>query len=147
MYLLMMSTKTMKTIISDEINSKMNRIIEISDTIHDEPELGYNEYKASELLTNELKKYGFVIEKGIGGLPTSFKASLTGKNENPTISILAEYDALPKIGHACGHNLIAASAVGAAIGLSSIMHQIAGTLIIFGTPAEEGYTENAGGKR
>lgn len=136
----------MKEQVSEEIDSLKNRIIEISDTIHDEPELGYKEFKASELLTSELQKFGFVVEKGVAGLPTSFKATHEGTKRGIIVAILAEYDALPELGHACGHNIIAAAAVGAAMGLNKVMRDIKGTLIIFGTPAEEGYTENAGGK-
>lgn len=135
-----------KSQVSKEIDKLADRIIEISDSIHDEPELGYQEFKASALLTSELLKSGFTVEKGLAGLPTSFRASLKGKIGGPTVAFLAEYDALPELGHACGHNIIAAAAVGAAIGVSRVMNDITGTLIVFGTPAEEGYTENAGGK-
>lgn len=137
---------TIKSKVSREIDKLADRIIEISDSIHDEPELGYQEFKASALLTSELLKFGFTVEKGLAGLPTSFRASLEGKIGGPTVAFLAEYDALPELGHACGHNIIAAAAVGAAIGVSRVMNDIAGTLVVFGTPAEEGYKENAGGK-
>lgn len=137
---------TIKSQVSKEIDKLADRIIEISDSIHDEPELGYQEFKASALLTSELLKFGFTVEKGLADLPTSFRASLKGKIGGPTVAFLAEYDALPELGHACGHNIIAAAAVGAAIGVSRVMNDIAGTLIVFGTPAEEGYTQNAGGK-
>jgi amidohydrolase len=86
------------------------------------------------------------VTKGVAGLPTAFRAILRGKAERPKVAILAEYDALPELGHGCGHNLIAASAVGAAIAMSKLMDQLNGTLMVFGTPAEEGVTRNAGGK-
>ena len=132
--------------VSKEIDSFKNDIIKISDTIHDEPELGYKEFKASKLLTSELERFGFTVVKGIAGLPTSFKATFEGQRDGPNVAVLAEYDALPKVGHACGHNIIAAAAFGAAIGLVKVMRDIKGTITIFGTPAEEGYAENAGGK-
>jgi amidohydrolase len=122
------------------------KIIEISDAIHDEPELGYQEHKSSKILSSTLQEFNFSLEKGLAGLPTSFKATVEGKKKGPKIALLAEYDALPEIGHACGHNIIGAAAIGAAIGLRKIMPALDGTLMVFGTPAEEGYTENAGGK-
>jgi amidohydrolase len=139
-------SEQLKASVSEEIDSLESRIIKISDAIHDEPELGYQEYKASELLTSVLKEFDFSVVKGVAGLPTSFKATIGDGSEGPTVALLAEYDALPELGHACGHNIIAAAAVGAAIGLAKKMQDLDGTLIVFGTPAEEGYTENAGGK-
>jgi amidohydrolase len=137
---------TFKERISEEIDALRDRLMWISTAIHDEPELGHEEYKASELLAKELETYGFFVERGVSGLPTAFKAVLNGKGEGPTVAILAEYDALPEIGHACGHNIIATSALGAGVGLSKVMEELDGTVIVFGTPAEEGYAENAGGK-
>jgi metal-dependent amidase/aminoacylase/carboxypeptidase family protein len=89
---------------------------------------------------------GFEVTKGIAGLPMAFKAVLKGKTETPRVGILAEYDALAGLGHACGHNIIAASAVDAGISLAKLIPEINGTLIIFGTPAEEGIVQKAGGK-
>ena len=139
-------TDTFKERASKEIDALRDRLIEISTAIHDEPELGYEEYRASELLATELEKFGFCVERGVSGLPTAFKAVLKGRGEGPTVAILAEYDALPEVGHACGHNIISASALGAGIGLCEMMGELDGTVIVFGTPAEEGYAENAGGK-
>lgn len=139
-------SKQLKVRVSKEIDSLEARIIEISDAIHDEPELGYQEHKASKLLSSILQEFNFSIVRGLSGLPTSFKATLEGGTKRPKVALLAEYDALPEIGHACGHNIIGAAAVGAAIGLKKIMPIINGTLMVFGTPAEEGYTEKAGGK-
>ena len=89
-----------------------------------------------------LKSHGFIIEKGIGGLETAFRAEYNGKGKGPTIAYLAEYDALPGIGHGCGHNLIATMAVGAAIGLKEVATHIDGRIVVLGTPAEE----SGGGK-
>jgi amidohydrolase len=131
---------------SKEIDARRGRLIEVSMAIHGEPELGHQEFKASALLASELERLGFDVEKGTSGLPTAFKAVHRGKGEGPTVAIIAEYDALPELGHACGHNIIATAALGAAAGLSAVMWELDGTVIIFGTPAEEGYAENAGGK-
>ena len=126
------------------IEKYREKIINISQRIHEEPELGHQEYKASKLLVDELEKHGFKLEYGVAGMDTAFIARKgTG---TPKIGIVAEYDALPGIGHACGHNLIATSALGAAIGLSELIQEIEGTIIVFGTPAEEGVVQNAGGK-
>jgi amidohydrolase len=126
------------------INEYREEIIEISDMIHDEPELGHQEYNSSKLLVEALEKHGYNVEYGVAGMDTAFIAR---KGDGKTkIGILAEYDALPGIGHACGHNLIATSALGAAIGLSEIIEEVDGTIIVFGTPAEEGVVQNAGGK-
>jgi len=135
---------SLKERINQRIEEHRKEIISVSNKIHEEPELGHQEYKASKLLVDELKKHGFQVETGVAGLKTAFVAR---KGEgSPKIGILAEYDALPGVGHACGHNLIAAATLGAAIGLSEIIEEIPGTLLVFGTPAEEGVVENAGGK-
>ena len=115
------------------IDSSKERLMEIARFIHDNPELGFEEYKASAILTDELAKYGFQIEEM--DMKTAFRASLG--SAKPEIVFLAEYDALPGIGHGCGHNLICTASIGAAIGLASVMHKLAGTIVVLGTPAEE----------
>jgi amidohydrolase len=137
---------SLKEKVSKEIDTQRERLIELSMAIHDDPELGHQEFNASELLASELEGLGFEVEKGTSGLPTAFKAVRKGKGDGPTVGIIAEYDALPELGHACGHNIIATSALGAAAGLNAVMGELDGTVIVFGTPAEEGYAENAGGK-
>jgi len=132
--------------VQENVDSFKDRIVEIAKYIYDNPEIGYQEHKAYELLTSELTRNGFEVTKGVVGLPTAFKAVLKGKTERPRVAILAEYDALPGLGHGCGHNLSAASTVGAAASLAKLMPELNGTLVIFGTPAEEGVVANAGGK-
>ncbi|MDP2900356.1 MAG: M20 family metallopeptidase [Candidatus Bathyarchaeota archaeon] len=134
-----------KGIAGKSIDEHREVLIDVSNRIHREPELGHQEYKASALLAEALRGHGFSVELGVAGMRTAFIAR--GKpREGPTIGILAEYDALPGIGHACGHNLIASSALGAAIGLSAVAADLPGNVVVYGTPAEEGVVENAGGK-
>jgi amidohydrolase len=137
---------SLKEKVSGEIDARRSRLIKVSMAIHDEPELGHQEFKASALLASEFEELGFEVERGTSGLATAFKAVRRGKGEGPTVAILAEYDSLPELGHACGHNIIATSALGAAAGLNAVIGELNGTVIVFGTPAEEGYGENAGGK-
>ncbi|MBT6605107.1 M20 family metallopeptidase [Candidatus Bathyarchaeota archaeon] len=126
------------------IEDHTEEIIGVSKRIHAEPELGHQEFKASKLLVEELEKHGFEVKLGVAGMKTAFIAR---KGEgSPKIGILAEYDCLPGLGHACGHNLIAASALGAAVGLGEIIDELCATVIVYGTPAEEGVVQNAGGK-
>jgi len=103
--------------------------------IHSNPELGLQEAKAAAWLTQYLEENGFSVERGICELPTAFRGSY-GQGR-PAMAILAEYDALPKIGHACGHNLIAACAVGAAVASKPAIDQRGGNIVVIGTPAEE----------
>ncbi|MFW9926078.1 MAG: M20 family metallopeptidase [Candidatus Thorarchaeota archaeon] len=118
----------------DEISQ---RLIEISNEIHRNPELAFKEAIASKLLAEELKKAGFEVELGVAGMETAILAVHPEKSEGPTIAILGEYDALPEIGHACGHNLIAAAGLGASLALGIAKKDLPGKLIFMGTPAEE----------
>jgi len=121
-----------------EIDKKQNLYLGVSHDIHANPQIGNEEYFASELLTNILSKEGFLLEKSLLGHPTSFIARKESTKPGPTIGFLAEYDALPKIGHACGHNIIGTSSVAAAIAISNLINEIGGKIVVFGTPAEEG---------
>lgn len=127
----------LKKLVIDHIDQAEDKLWQISRTLHENPELGFREYKACELLTTFLAELGYSVDHTIGGLETAFRARL-GSDDTPAIAILAEYDALPVLGHACGHNLIAASAVGAALGLSEVIKHLRGQVQIIGTPAEEG---------
>lgn len=120
----------------DEIS---NDLIEIAKYIHDNPELGYVERKAVKILTKFLEDHGFKVKRNLIGLETAFKASYkgAGRKDKPKIALLAEYDALPEIGHACGHNLICTMSIGAAIGLKEVLDEVDGTIIVLGCPAEE----------
>lgn len=127
-----------KVTIQNEIDGIKKELLELGEKIHSNPELSFNEYKASRWIIELLIKHGFEVKEKIGGLDTAFKARFKGKKPGPTIAFLAEYDALPEIGHGCGHNIIATCSVGAAIGLSKIMKDLEGEVLLIGTPAEEG---------
>ncbi|WP_393971891.1 M20 family metallopeptidase [Oxyplasma meridianum] len=112
--------------------------------IHELSEVGSAEFKSSELIENILEKNGFKVERGYKGIPTSFRAEMTAGNGKPTIAFLAEYDALLGIGHACGHNLIAAANVFAAIDAAQKIKN--GKIVVIGTPDEEGTGDYSGSK-
>lgn len=120
------------------INKYKSAIREISLKIHASPELGLQEKKACRWQVEFLKKNGFKIENPVNQMDTAYKASF-GKG-GPAVCVMSEYDALPEIGHACGHNLITASALAAGTAISETLksEKIPGTVIIMGTPAEEG---------
>lgn len=127
----------MKQNIKDIVDQLDPQLRELSLRIHANPELSFGEVQAQQWLTEPLEAAGFHVEKGISGLPTSFRAVWEGQADGPTIALLAEYDALPRIGHACGHNLIGTSAVGAAMALKKAFPELPGRIIVLGTPAEE----------
>jgi amidohydrolase len=119
------------------IDAIRDHLVEISDKIHENPEVAFEEFLAAETLTKELRSEGFLVEAGVAGMDTAIRAIHPETSDGPTIAILAEYDALPEIGHACGHNLIAVAALGAALGVGSFKGEIPGRLVFLGTPAEE----------
>ncbi len=131
-----MNLDEIKQRIADEVNRLHPRLVSMSHTLHDNPEILFQEHIASDLLTNELDEQGFEVARGVAGLDTAFVATY-GTGE-PVIGFLAEYDALPKIGHACGHNLIATWSVGAAIAMRRALPEFSGTIKVIGTPGEEG---------
>jgi amidohydrolase len=119
----------------DRLDGIKDDLIALSRRIHDNPELGYEEEKASGWLADMLDGAGFKVERGICDLPTAFKATI---GSGPLhIAVCAEYDALPSIGHACGHNVIAASSVGAALAAAAVADDVGLTISVIGTPAEE----------
>jgi amidohydrolase len=127
----------LKSAVINEIDTRCQQLGELSRRIHANPEVAFQEYKASEWLTEYLEENGFAVERGICELPTAFQGSYgTGK---PAIAFLAEYDALPKLGHACGHNLIAMSAIGAGVAAKRVVDACGGGIMVIGTPGEELY--------
>lgn len=133
---------TPKSVAADRVRGAADALIALSHRIHANPELGYEEFKAAQWLTEFFDGQGFAVERGVCELPTAFTATI---GDGPlVIGICAEYDCLPGIGHACGHNIIAASAAGAAIGLAAVAAELNATIKVLGTPAEE--VGDAGGK-
>lgn len=136
----------LKRLIQEAVDEQRERLYAISRWLYENPELGSEEFEAAKLLTDELEKHGFGVERGLLGMPTAFCASYKGKGASPRVAVLAEYDALPGVGHGCGHNLIAASAIGAGIAVSKVIGGLEGEIMVVGTPAEEGRGPSAGSK-
>ncbi len=131
-----MDISKLKTAVIKDVESHASALAELSRTIHENPETAMKEKKASELLVKFLQGHGFKVETGICEMPTAFRAVYgSGK---PAIGFLAEYDALPKLGHACGHNLIATASVAAAVAAKLVADDAHCTVILYGTPGEEG---------
>ncbi len=127
----------MKSILFEKGKEIHKELCEISDFIYHNPELGNEEYKAVEKLTSFLQEHNFEIETEFLGIKTAFRATYDSNKEGPIIGYLCEYDALPEIGHGCGHNMIGAMSAGAGIVLSKVLNEIGGKIIVYGTPAEE----------
>ena len=121
------------------IEAAKQELFDLSVDVHDHPELNYQEFYSSAALAGFLEKHNLHVERGIGGVETAFRATIPGGGgDGPTIAVLAEYDALPEIGHGCGHNLIAMAAMGAGLGLQANAAGLPGRIMVIGTPAEEG---------
>ena len=127
----------MKNNINQEIEQLRESFYKISQFIGENPELGHEEFKAAKILSEELQKHDFQVQLGTAGLPTAFEAVYDSGMPGPTIGFMAEYDALPELGHACGHNLIGTMAIAAGIGLSKVLKNCGGKIYVYGTPAEE----------
>lgn len=124
--------------ITESIEKNRAQYLRISHAIHENPEIGNEEVFASGLLTGLLEEAGFQVEDGVAGHHTAFYAVHDSHKPGPTIAFLAEYDALPGIGHACGHNIIGTTSIAAAIALSKTLELTGGRVVVLGTPAEEG---------
>ncbi len=120
------------------IDAARDELVQLSLAIHANPEVAFQEFKSSALVCDALEKHGMQVTRGIAGLDTAFRAERRGRGDGPTIALLAEYDALPEIGHACGHNIMATACVGAAVAINTLMAEMPGTFLVIGTPAEEG---------
>src|SRR6478609_9754234 len=135
-----MPTATAAVSVEDAINRRSGDLIELSHSIHAEPELAFAEFKSCAKTQALVAERGFEISASPGGLDTAFRAEF---GSGPlVIGICAEYDALPGLGHACGHNIIAASAVGTALALADVADDLGLKVVLLGTPAEE----SGGGK-
>jgi amidohydrolase len=125
-----------KARIADHVEAHADQMVEVSHSIWEHPELCYEEHHAHDLLCDALESGGMQVERGAFDLPTAFRA--TAGTEGPTIAVCCEYDALPGIGHACGHNVIAAAGLGAGLAAAALAEEMGGRVMVLGTPAEEG---------
>jgi amidohydrolase len=128
--------KLKATVIAD-VDARYPQLAALSKQLHDHPEVAYEERQSSAWLVDFLRKNGFDVESGICNLETAFRGSYG--DGRPAVAFLAEYDALPKLGHACGHNLIAVSAVAAGLAARKAVDSLGGRVCVFGTPGEELY--------
>ena len=121
------------------VEAARDEIIGLSHRIHADPEPAFEEHHAAAWIAEALERHGYAVEHPVGSLATAIRATRRGgqAGDGPRIGILAEYDALPGLGHGCGHNTMAASGVGAAIALAAIADDLAGEIVFLGTPAEE----------
>lgn len=131
-----------KSKVETMIEKSREEITELCEYIYDNPEMGFQEFKASASLKKFLENHGFRVEMGVGGLETAFRAEKKGTGAGKTIGFLCEYDALPN-GHSCGHNIIGSSAAAGAAGLAEALGEYDGNIVVLGTPSEEG---SGGGK-
>ncbi len=134
-----MEIQKKKNEIISAIDEMKKELITLSHNIHSNPELGFSEFKACKWLTDFLNENGFDVKVGIASMETSFIAQFPKKaKDKPCIAFLAEYDALPGIGHGCGHNIIGPASCGAAAALAKVIGNDSGKILVLGTPAEEG---------
>lgn len=131
-----MNATALKREVCEAIDAMAPALIEASHAIHARPELAFQEFEAARLLTDRIEAAGLTVTRGAFGLPTAF-ASAFGPEGSAEVSILSEYDALPGIGHACGHNIIATAGLGAALALARLGARLPGRVRYLGTPAEE----------
>ena len=143
---MMNNNERLKEQVSREIDILRDEMVRIAQSMFIRPEIGYQEYESSKLLSDFLKGHGFKVTNNIAGMETAFFGTYSQDSEGPTIALLAEYDALPGMGHACGHHLIGTASIGAAVGLSRVFSDLKGKIAVAGCPAEEAGIDNAGGK-
>ncbi len=124
-------------IVSRRIDELADELLTVSHSIHANPELAFKEHHAARTLVAALQAQGIEARTGVYTLETAIEADLITQGSGPRVAILAEYDALPGIGHSCGHNLIATSALGATLGLQTVANKLPGNVRFLGTPAEE----------
>lgn len=122
--------------LAGEVDRRAEVLVDVSHQIHAHPELNYEEHFAHDLLTDVLAGEGLEVTRRAAGVDTAFLA--TAGTTGPTIAVMCEYDALPGIGHACGHNVIAAAGLGAGLAAAALAEELGGRVVVMGTPAEEG---------
>lgn len=135
-----------KNTLMEGVEAQRDTIWGLSRMIHENPEVGFAEFKASRWVAEALEAAGYRVEWPVAGMTTALRATKSGGCGGPRVALLAEYDALPGIGHGCGHNFIAAATVGAAMALAPLLEGVRGEVIVLGCPAEEGSADGAGGK-
>jgi amidohydrolase len=133
----MTDLEAVKERLAAEVDKRADVLIDASHQIHDHPELCYEEHFAHDLLTGLLEAEHIAVERHAFDLDTAFIAR-AGTGDGPTIAVLCEYDALPGIGHACGHNIIGTAGLGAGVAVAALADELGGRVVILGTPAEEG---------
>ncbi|HZA75605.1 MAG TPA: M20 family metallopeptidase [Acidimicrobiales bacterium] len=125
-----------KARLAAEVDRRRGLLVDVSHQIHAQPELGYEERFAHDLLTRVLEEEGLGVTRSARGMDTAFEAH--AGSTGPTVAVLCEYDALPGIGHACGHNVIAAAGLGAGLAAAALAEELGGRVAVVGSPAEEG---------
>ncbi|MGE3445894.1 MAG: M20 family metallopeptidase [Acidimicrobiia bacterium] len=126
---------TIKSRVRDAVSTRADQLVDVSHQIHARPELGFVVHFAHDLLTGVLESAGFDVVRHAAELPTAFVATF---GEGPAVGVMCEYDALPEIGHGCGHNVIATIGLGAALAAAEVAREVGGKVVVIGSPAEEG---------
>jgi len=129
--------REVKDRLAAEVDRRAETLVDVSRQIHARPELNYEEHFAHELLAGVLEDAGLDVTRGARGVDTAFEAR-AGGGDGPTVAVVCEYDALPGIGHGCGHNVIAAAGLGAGLAAAALADELGGRLVVVGSPAEEG---------
>ncbi len=129
--------RDVKERLAAEIDRRADALVDVSRRIHARPELNYEEHFAHDLLAGELEDAGLDVTRSARGVGTAFEAR-AGGGDGPTVAVVCEYDALPGIGHGCGHNVIAAAGLGAGRAAAALADELGGRLVVVGSPAEEG---------
>ena len=127
----------LKAQVAKYVDAHRDELIDMSMTLHANPEFAFEEYESMALLSGAAEEAGYQVDRGVAGLETAFVAVSDCDRAGPTVAFVAEYDALPGLGHACGHNIIGTAATGAALAVQSIREYLPGTVMLIGTPAEE----------
>ncbi len=133
-----MDIKALQQAVSQRAEEVTPELVSLSQYLHKNPEIPFQEVKACAALVMLMEKHGFTVETNCCDISTAFKARYRSGKPGPRIAFMAEYDALKGLGHACGHNIIAASSAGAAISLKSVLEETGGEILLIGTPGEEG---------
>lgn len=133
----MSEAEALRATVRETIDKAADRLVDLSLKLHANVEFSLQEVRAKGWICDLLEGEGFEVERGLGSLPTAFRAT-AGSGTGPCLAFLCEYDGLDPYGHSCGHNVVAAAGAGAGIGLKSVIEQLGGTVVVLGTPGEEG---------